>query len=208
MPPAPPHLKVGVDDHTRMFLQEIELKLKKSIEQLEALRGEIQTIEDKDQRLYEEITVKAQAQEAAQRKMVEIKERITPMGMKDPKRMDALKELKRFADKSKRAETALAGIFERQDQYAQEIQIIQKKIEAVEKSNQNQVIKKKAIREFSEKEDPVAMVEVKGTIAQGTTIQGPNSLLALKDVQSRCRIQEVAQGEEGIQYHEMTILNL
>ena len=100
------------------------------------------------------------------------------------------------------------GIFDTQDKLAGRIEQLKAKMNRAEEKNKALVLEKQALANFSKKDDPVAVLTVAKTIMVDTLVKGPQTSLVLKEDRSKCRIQELAIIENGMNFHEMMISDL
>lgn len=206
----PAILKVGVDEHIETMTREVDEQLQESIARLQDLREKIKSIEACDQELYEQITQKAQIQETAQNEIKQIKETIPDL----KKSSDLSEEQKAFTRIKKLSETAEAAkhdlnkIFEAQDQYAKDIDLLKSRINGIEGTNKNFIIKKRALREFASRTESLPRVTIQGKITQDSVIQGPNESITIREDLSRCQILEATKQEDGLTFYEMTVSDL
>ncbi|MDD9303894.1 MAG: DUF342 domain-containing protein [Desulfobacter sp.] len=205
----PVQLKVGVDEHIRTQTALIDGQIQKSLDQLQETKEKIQTIEQEDQQLYQLITEKAQAQEMAERQIKETKLELTQLkkANDEPRLNQALEQLKTLAQTAKTAETELNTIFQTQDRYARETEQLKTRIDQIENANKLLVLKKKGLREFSNKAQASPKILVQGSITQNTMIAGPNTSLTLMEDHRKCTIMEKAMEEDGLHYSTMDILD-
>ena len=117
-------------------------------------------------------------------------------------------EIKNLLKKAKKAEQELNTIFRTQDSIANKIEQLKNQINRMEEKNKTIVLEKKALKEFSKKDKPLAVVTVAKAITQDTIIEGQHSSIVLREDVSRCKIQELALTEEGLQFYEMNISEL
>lgn len=206
----PATLKVGVNEHIDMLSDQLEAKLKASVDKLAGIREKIREVEDQDQALYGQITEKAQIQEAAQNRIKELKQKIA-----ESKKTGNTQDLAELAaqykaeeQKAKAAEKELNEIFDIQNRYAKEISDYKGLVEHLEETNKNLMFRKKGLKEFSDKTEPVPKVTVAKSVAQDTVIAGPNVRLTLKEDRRRCQIMEKGISEEGLRFFEMEITDL
>ncbi|MCD4721106.1 MAG: FapA family protein [Desulfobacula sp.] len=196
----PVKLKVGVDEHIEILKKQIVETLEASVSKSNLLKDEIKKLENQDQELYLTISEKAHIQDRAQLEIKELKN--------SQAEGDQTKKIKKLNEKAKIAEKELNTIFETQDKIADQIEQIKNQIAVMEGKNKNLVIEKKALKEFSKKDRPQAVVTVAKTITQDSIIRAPHSSIILKEDASRCKIQETGSDEEGIPLYEMNILDL
>jgi len=196
----PAKLKVGVDKHIKVLKKQINEALEASVSKSDLLKDEIKKFEDHDQALYQQISEKAHIQDRAQLEIKELKDSDTEG--------DKTKEIKKIVDKAKIAEQELNTIFGTQDNIAKKIEQLKDQNSILEEKNKNYVIEKKALKDFSKKASPQPVVTVAKTITQDTIIKGPHSSIIIKEDTSRCKIQELASGEEGVRFYEMNISDL
>lgn len=206
----PAKLKIGVDEHIERQTAEIETQLTASVSRLQEIRDKIKAVETLDQALYEQVTVKAQEQEAAQNQIKEAKKEASGLKKANdgPGLNQALVKIKALAQTAEKAEQDLNQIFETQDRYAKEIDQFKRMVTRIEEANKNLVLKKKGLREFSEKTPALPRLLVQGHITQDTTIQGPNTNIQLMEDRNRCQILEKDMEEDGLHFYEMEILDL
>jgi uncharacterized protein (DUF342 family)/DNA-binding response OmpR family regulator len=206
----PALLKVGINEHLDLLTDQVEAKLQASVEKLADIRDEIRGVEDQDQGLYGRITEKAQIQEAAQNRLKALKQKIA-----DKKKQGAAKDLPDLAAQykaqeqtAKTAEQELNQIFDTQNQFAKQISEFKRLVTRLEETNKNLVLRKKGLKEFSEKTPSIPRVTVAKRIAQDTGITGPNASITIKEDRSRCQIMEKNISEEGLNFFEMEISDL
>ncbi len=207
---TPCKLKIGVDSHIEALKKEMDKAIGDSIKTSDLLKNELKRLEDQDQALYREISEKAQIRDRAQ---VEIKERKKALPdlqkSNDARKLqEAANSIRKLADLAKAAEKALNGIFDTRDKLANQIEMLKAKINRAEEKNKTLVLGKQALTNFSKKDEPAAVLTVAKTIMVDTLIKGPHTSLVLKEDRSRCRIQELAINENGMNYHEMIISDL
>jgi uncharacterized protein (DUF342 family)/DNA-binding response OmpR family regulator len=201
----PVKLKVGVDEHIETLEKQVVKALEVSVGKSNLLKDEIKRLEDEDQELYLMISEKAHIQDRAQ---LAIKELKNSRAEDDKSANDKTEEIKKLNERAKIAEQALNTIFKTQDKIAKQIEQIKSQITVREGKNKKLVIEKKALKEFSKKDRPLPVVTVAQTITQDSNIRAPHSFIIIKDSTSRCKIQEIASDEDGVQLYEMAILDL
>lgn len=206
----PVKLKVGVDEHVETLKKQIDEALEASVGKSNLLKDEIKKLEDQDQTLYQLISEKAHIQDRAQLDVKALKKSLPEVEKLNDKLKlkQVLNEIRKLIEQAKVAEQELNTIFETQDRIANEIEQIKNKINQLEEKNKTHVIEKKALKEFSKKEAPLAIVTVAKTITQDSSIKGPHSSIILKEDKSRCRIHELASQENGLQFYEMIFSDL
>jgi uncharacterized protein (DUF342 family) len=206
----PVTLKVGVDEHIETLTRKVDEQLQESVARLQELREKIKKIETRDQELYGQITQKAQIQEACQNEIKKI-EKTIPDLIKNSDlsgEQKALAKIKKLSEKVEAAKKELNNIFETQDKYAKEIDILKNQTNEIEKTNKNHIIKKRAIKEFAAQTQSLPQVIIQGKVTQDTVIQGPNASLTLREDLSRCKIQENTMKEDGLNFYEMSVSDL
>jgi uncharacterized protein (DUF342 family)/CheY-like chemotaxis protein len=206
----PAALKVGVNEHLDLMTDELESRLKSSVDKLAGVRDKIREVEDKDQDLYSQITEKAQEQEAAQnrmktltREMADLKKNGDSQGISDLAARFKVEEAT-----AKSAEKDLNSIFEIQNRFAKQISDYKEMADRIEETNKNMMLRKKGLKEFGEKAEAVPRVTVAKGIAQDTVISGPNVSHTMKEDRRQCRIEEKGVSEEGLRFFEMEISDL
>ena len=157
--------------------------------------------------LYQQISEKAHIQDRTQLEVKELKKSLPEVEKSNDKLKlkQVLNEIRKLIEQAKTAEQELNTIFETQDRIANEIEQIKNKINRLEEKNKKQVIEKKALKEFSDKTAPQAVVTVAKSIIQDSSIKGPHSSITLKEDRARCKILELALQENGLQFYEMII---
>jgi hypothetical protein len=207
---TPCKLKIGIDQHIETLKKGMDAAIEASVKTADLLRNEIKKLEDQDQALYREISEKAHVQDRAQLDIKELK-KILPDLQKanDARKLQAATdEIQRLLDRAKAAEKALNGIFDSQDKLANQIEQLKAKLNQIEHKNKALVLEKQALTDFSKKDEPVPALTVAKTIMVDTLVKGPQTALILKEDRSKCKIQEVAVNENGMNYHEMMISDL
>jgi len=192
----PARLNIGVDKHLDTLTEKIQESLTASVSKADLLKDEIKALEDEDQELYSKVSEKAHIQDRAQ---LDIKE------LQRTGESANTMEIKKLEKQAKNAELELNKIFEAQDKIANDIDRLKKEVSIAEEKNKTFIREKKALKEFAKKDKPKPVITIAKTISQDTMIKGPNSSLILKEDASRCTIQELAKGDDSVQFHEMTI---
>ncbi len=190
-------LKVGGDDHAQGAAQALDQNIAAGRGRISHLAHCIGELEAEEQGLYREIKARGEAQDRAKERIAQIRRTIAAQDHPPKGPTQALETLRHWSGKVRSAEAQLSHIFVRQDEIAQEIQGLRNEIKAVETDNGQCLARKKAIREFCRNHPPVAAVEVKGRICQGTTIQGPNATLVLKTDLADRHFRETVQKAAG-----------
>ena len=204
----PSMIKVGSNDHTQHLIDKIDDDLKDSVNALKQTKEAISEIEQKDQNLYGEVTEAAQVQEGALRDIANLKEKIQAMEKTDPLRQKNIQAAKKLAAKAKTSEARMNEIFELQEHHGQMIDALLLEVKKMEEQNLSLVQKKKGIREFNQKQSPLARVDASRALFPGTTIQGPNAVLITDKPHSRCRLQEVSLEEDNIRTFKILLSSL
>lgn len=206
----PSRLKVGVNEHLDLLTEQLESKLKASVEKLSGIREKLRQVEDQDQDLYGQITEKAQIQEAAQNRLKSLKqEMVAAKKAGDTQGLgDLAAQYKAQELAAKEAEQDLNGIFDIQNRFAKQISDYKEMIERIEETNKTLMLRKKGLQDLSRKTDAVPRVTAIKSIAQDTVIAGPNVSLTMKEDRRNCRIEEKGISEEGLRFFEMEISDL
>lgn len=206
----PVKLKVGIDEHVETLKKQVNEALEISVDKLNHLKNEIKTLEDQDQELYQQISEKAHIQDRSQIDIKALKQSVKEFEKTNDtaKIQQASNGIKKLFKKAKEAEQELNAIFKTQDSIANKTIQLKDQIKRIEENNKALVLEKKALKEFSKKDPPSAIVTVANTITQNSIIKGPHASLILREDTSRCRIQEIVIDEEGLRLHEMKISDL
>ncbi|MBU1344775.1 MAG: DUF342 domain-containing protein, partial [Proteobacteria bacterium] len=206
----PAKLMVGMDEHIEMLKKQVEESLEKSMNKSTSLKDDIIKLEDKDQELYRQISEKAHIQDRAQIEIKELEKSIPELEKSNDrvKLQQISKDIQKLIDRAKDAEKELNTIFETQDSIANEIERLKNQINLSEETNKKLVLERKALKDFSKKNTPIAIVSIAKTITQDSIVRGPHASIILKEDTSRCKIQELASQDEGIKFHEMTISDI
>ena len=207
---TPCKLKIGIDQHIETLKKGMDAAIEASVKTADPMRNEIKKLEDQDQALYRDISEKAHVQDRAQLEIKELKKSLPDLQKtNDVKKLQAATDqIRKFLDRAKAAEKALNGIFDTQDKLANQIEQLKKKLNQAEHNNKVLVLEKLALTDFSKKDEPVPVLTVAKTIMVDTLVKGPQTSLVLKEDRSKCRIQELAVNENGMNYHEMMISDL
>jgi len=207
---TPCKLRIGIDQHIETLKKGMDAAIEASVKTADLLRNEIKKLEDKDQALYQDISEKAHVQDRAQLEIKELKKSLPDLQKaNDVKKLQAATdEIRKFLDRAKAAEKALNGIFDTQDKLANQIEQLKTKLNQAEHKNKTLALEKQALTDFSKKDEPAPVLTVAKTIMVDTHIKGPQTSLILKEDRSKCRIQEIAVNENGMNYHEMMISDL
>jgi len=207
---TPCKLKIGMDQHIETLKKGLDAAIEGSVKTADLLRSEIKKLEDQDQALYQDISEKAHVQDRAQLEIKELKKSLPDLQKANDARklQAATDEIRKIADRAKAAEKALNKIFDTQDKLAHQIEQLKAKLNQAEHQNKGLVLEKQALTDFSKKDAPVPVLTVAKTIMVDTLVKGPQTALVLKEDRSKCKIQEVAVNENGMNYHEMMISDL
>ncbi|MCK5541180.1 MAG: DUF342 domain-containing protein [Desulfobacterales bacterium] len=209
----PSTLKVGIDEHTNFLVAKIDSKLKVNIDIITILRSEILELDKEDQALHITISEHAYTQDRTQVKLKDVeKKKFDLQASGNAAALQKVFELEaQMQEQAKQAEDEINRGFERQDAVAQEIVQKKERIGQLDKTNEALMEEKKKLLEFTSKKEPVPVVKVAKKIMSGTKIQGPTSVLTIKESTSRCRIMEIKQTDEGmgsLGFYEMVITDL
>jgi len=210
---APPKIRVGVDDHIDTLVARVDEALEKNHQSTELLKQEISDLESEDDKLSREIAEYAHVQDRSQIELRDIAKKLSALKASgDVKAVSQLVLIvKDLNNKASQAEHNINEAFSSQDGLSQEIRETRDRIKTIEEANKTFVEKKKALREYSGKDRPLAEIKVNKTIMPGTKIEASNSVIRIKDKMSRCMIHEVQMGGDedgGLLYYEMAISNL
>lgn len=207
---TPITLAVGVEKHIEKLQDKVDKALEISVSKSDLLKNEIKTLEELDQELYEKISEKAHIQDRAQIDIQELKKNLSKLEKSNDmaKLQQISNEIKKLNKAARYSEQKLNTIFETQDNIAKKIERIKSQIKLIEGKNKEFVIEKKALKEYSKKNRPRALVTIAKTIIQESTIKGPHSSTIIKEDMSRCKIQELSSAEDGIRFYEMNIADL
>jgi len=206
----PAKIKVGIDGHIETLKKQIVNALEISAGKSNLIKDDIKELEIKDRELYRQISEKGSIQDNVQ---LEIKELKTSLPEFEKANNSAKVQLtsnniKKLLVTAKETELELNTIFKTQDRIVNKIEQLKNQINRMKEKNKTLMLEKKALKEFSKKDKPLAVVTVAKTITQNTIIKGPHASIVLGDDISRCRIQELDLTEEGLQFHEMNISDL
>jgi len=206
----PCKLKVGVDKHIETLKNEIDNMVETLVEKSKLLKIEIKTLEEQDQTLYEQISGRAYIQDRAQVEMKELKKTLPEIEKSNDitKLQETAKEINMLLEKAKAAEKELNKIFETQDKIANKIEQLKTEMGRIEEKRTARILEKKALTDFSKKDEPVAVLTVTRSITVYTLVKGPHASLTLKEDRNRCKIHELCITENDTQFHEMIISDL
>lgn len=207
---TPCKLKIGIDQHIETLKKAMDAAIEASVKTADLLRNEIKKLEDQDQALYLDISEKAHVQDRAQLEIKELKKNLPDLQKaNDVRKLQATTDqIRKLLDRAKAAEKALNEIFDSQDKLANQIEQLKIKLNQAEHKNKTLVLEKQALTDFSKKDLPVPVLTVAKTIMVDTHVKGPQTSLVLKQDRSKCKIQELAVNENGMNYYEMMISDL
>ncbi|MCP4114808.1 MAG: DUF342 domain-containing protein [Desulfobacteraceae bacterium] len=210
---SPTRLRVGVDDHIKSLVAEINAKLKSNKDQIASRKAEIEALEAEDQELHVKISEAAYVQDRFQVELRKIqKQMVTLKESNDLQELGKLSKLVRKIHKeAQAAEQVLDQAFHRQDILVKDIQDRKRRITTLEEGNKALVDEKNALREFSSKTEAMPQVIISKRAMPETLIEGPNSVLRINESISRMRAVEVkrdANGDGGLSFHEMMLMSL
>ncbi len=200
---VPSKIKIGIDEYIRRLKKEVSEALEKNREETAELQKEIERLEKEDQEYYDRVTKYAHIQDRAQLGIKDLKGKRAGAeksgASAEIRKIDAgIRELEARAND---AEKQINGFFKIQDGIAEKTARARKRIEEIEEQDKALVERRKGLSEISEKQEPLARMVVNKKVLSGTRIEGPNSSLTVKENTSRCRIEEVPKGEEGVVTH-------
>ncbi|MBI9087773.1 MAG: DUF342 domain-containing protein [Desulfobacterium sp.] len=210
---SPTRLRVGVDDHVKALVAEVNAQLKKNKDQIGGFKAEILALETEDQELHVKISESAYVQDRFQVELRNIEKRmVTLKESNDLLELGKLsKTVKKIHKEAKAAEESLDLAFQRQDVLVKDIQARKRRISTLEENNKALVTEKTGLREFSAKTEALPQVIIAKRAMPETLIEGPNSVIRINESISRMRIMEVKRednGDGGISFHEMVLSSL
>jgi chromosome segregation ATPase len=189
---TPCRLTVGVDDHIEAEVEGLQNAIKRREERLSKMEEKIASMEAEEHKIHKEIADMAQVQDRSLVNQRSLKEKLADLPDDDtedrPKLETAITDLGRQAQE---AEEALGGLFDRQDEVANQTEKTQNEIEQVKEDIYELKHELDAIRHWSKSQKKAATVKVSGTIFQGTIIGGPHTRTVVKENARHTTIREV-----------------
>jgi len=206
----PAKIKVGIDGHIETLKKQIINALEISAGKSNLIKDDIKELEIKDRELYRQISEKGSFQDNVQLEIKELKTSLSEFEKENnlSKLQLTSNKIRKLLVTAKETEQELNTIFKTQDRIVNKIEQLKNHINRMKEKNKTLVLEKKALKEFSKKDKPLAVVTVAKTITQDTIIKGPHASIVLREDVSRCKIQELDLTEEGLQFHEMNISDL
>lgn len=204
-------LRVGISDHTekkiRYFREEIEEK-KKELEKEQKAMDEAQAAQ---KLLHKKIMEQVQIEDEIiqQKKSIEDTlskiRNISDLSEKDCVQNRQLEEgLTYCASETMKMEKRLEELFIQQDALTDQILDMQSQCESYVNEIENLNIKVKEVRNWDKKSPPLAQIKVNREIFSNTTINGPNSMLIIKDTCKNVTIKEIRHADADTEW-EMKI---
>ncbi len=210
---SPTRLRVGVDDHLKALVEEVNARLKKNKDQIGGFKAEILALETEDQELHVKISESAYVQDRFQVELRNIEKRmVTLKESNDLLELGKLsKTVRKIHKEAQAAEQSLDQAFQRQDILVKDIQDRKRRISTLEENNKSLVNEKTGLREFSGKTEARPQVTIAKRAMAETLIEGPNSVMRINESISRMKVMEVKRegnDDGGISFHEMVLSSL
>lgn len=202
--------RVGVDDYIESLIREINDKLNETKEQIKAINDEIDKLHKEDEKNFKIVSDSAYVQDRTQLAIKDFKKQLVDLeGSGNAAEIQIIKqEIEKLEEDVIKAEKEVEHALDNQDKIVDYIKIKESMIEKLEEKNIGFINKKKALSEYSEKNEISAKLIVNGKLISGTRIEGQSSSLTIRDDTSRCKIVEIGIGSEGVvEYYEMQLIN-
>jgi len=206
----PSRIRVGVDDHIKSLEAEVDAKRQAILAQVDGLNIMIAALETEDQALHMRISDAAHIQDRSQVELGKIEGLMDTLeGSRNFKALEGLsKKIKGLHRAAQKAEISLEKAFQRQDVIVGKIQEGRDKISLAEDKVKALAEEKNALVAFSKRTGVLAQVIIGKKAVAETIIEGPNTMMQLKNTLSRSRVAEVKrEGDDqgGLPFFEMVV---
>ncbi|THB76062.1 MAG: DUF342 domain-containing protein [Desulfobacteraceae bacterium] len=203
-------LTVGVDTYVKQLLTKAEKDLDQVFKQMARLGGAVSELDGSTQKLHEQISTFAQTQDLAQQELesyLEKKEEMLTTGHENiPQEMAS--KIGSLENRILKTKEEIELEFERLDEIGEQMAEKKEQVRALESSVVTLESHKNKLLELARKKPSVPRVTVSQKIYPGTLIFGPNSSLKLKEIQHRCRIEEIKHQGDDLAAYEMQVIQL
>lgn len=204
-------LRVGISDHTekkiRYFREEIEEK-KKELEKEQKAMDEAQVAQ---KLLHKKIMEQVQIEDEIIQQKKSIEDRLSESRDSPDIPEKEYKQKKQFeeglaycASETMKMKKRLEELFKQQDDLTDQILDMQSQCESYVNEIENLNIKVKEVRVWDKKSPPLTQIKVNREIFSNTTINGPNSMLIVKDTCKNVTIREIRHADADTEW-EMKI---
>lgn len=204
-------LRVGISDHTekkvRYFREEIEEKKK----ELEKEQKRMEGYQAEQKQFHKKIMEQVQVEDGINQQKKIIEDRLSAMKDQADISENELKQIKQLEERLgtcaaeyKKMEKQVDEFFRHQDLLTDYILELQSQCESYVNEIVNLNIKIKEVRAWDKKSPPLAQIKVNREIFSHTSINGPNSMLIVKETCRNVTIREIRHTDSDTEW-EMKI---